>query len=165
MPTAMVCVTLILLGWHMDRNLGMATSEGDRRSQIARNELAETIRQVTPANAVITWYSGGYFHLMTDRKIVRAILVGNPIESFYPADRRFRDMGLVPSSGQVRAYRQLLEDGFETYRKNAAVTHVIERVGDRSYGSLLHSFLKERGYRRSLVAEVGPYRIHSLGPP
>ena len=165
MPAAMGCVTVLLLGWYVLLNLGMTTSEGDRRLHHAQNELAETIRRVTPADAVIAWYYGGYFHLLTDPKIVRTLLVENPIDSLYPADRKLRHMGLTSSPGQAQAYRQLLEDGFETYRKDAAVTHVVELVGDRGFGAVFHSFLKDRGYRRSLVAEVGPYRIHSLGPP
>ena len=69
MPAAMRCVTLLLLGWYMLLNLGMATSEGDRRVHNAQNELAETIRRVTPANAVIAWYYGGYFHLLEQPRI------------------------------------------------------------------------------------------------
>lgn len=161
-PVIVLCVPALLLAYYLALNVGMSRSPHGVEAERAQLFLADTIRRHTPADAVIGWYNGGYFHLATGRKIVPTLLVGDPVHSFYPPDRRFSRCGLGVVPGQARAYVELLEDRFEDYRRAAGITHVVELIGDRGFGSVFHQFLKRRGYVLRLVIEEGPIRLHRL---
>lgn len=146
-----------LLAWSSVTQLARLVNRPEFRARVADaiTSDAELIRGSTEADAVVSVRGGGALHLLTGRKVVAPSPSDNTYGHFYPDDRAWWWLGMMPDTpGALARHRALLEDSMLESLDGLGVTHVVVRTSGGGRDRNLAKFVEAHEERFRLVTET-----------